>query len=455
MASYKWKNRKKSTSSLRVINKNAAGLDLHADSIFASAKEQPVRTFETFTDSLYQLRDYLVEHGVRTVAMEATGVYWVQVYQVLEEAGLEVCLINGAEARNLPGRKTDVKDCEWIRQLHSFGLLRASFVPEEQIRQLRSYMRWRADMIRHAGDQILHMHKALDLMNIKVHRVISDLTGASGRAIIEAILEGERNPHKLLKLCDPQIIKKKAAQVVRSLQGDWRQEQLFALKQAYQCWQFYQQKIRECDEQLGALLEKISGSKPQEQTLDDFKAMKPSKNSPRIEELHQMLVSLNGGCDATVLPGMGDYNVLKVIAEVGTDLSRWASVKHFVSWLKLAGGHNQSGKGFKRLRRHAVTPGGQIFREAAQVIGNSKDTALGAFYRRLRARKGPKVAIVATARKLATLYYRLMTKGIDYVEEGVRRYEERHRHQRIKALNRLSKELGYSLVPNATAAEVH
>ncbi|MFB3138341.1 MAG: IS110 family transposase [Phycisphaerales bacterium] len=432
---------------MRVIHPNAAGIDIGADFIFIAVEDQAVVSFETFTDALHQARDYLLAHHIETVAMEATGIYWLPLYEILEAAGLEVFLVNGAHVKNVPGRKSDVLDCQWIEQLHSCGLLRKSFIPEAQIRQLRTYLRLRDDHIELGAMHIQHMHKALELMNIKLHRVISQIQGKSGLRIVEAMLAGERDAEVLAALCQRQILNRKRSEVIRSLAGTYQAEHLFALEQALTAWRFYQQQIQQCDQKIEALLEEMTAAIEQP---DEIQPPKPIRhNKPAIADLHTKLMKLTGGRDASQLPGLTDLTLMKLISEVGTDMSRWPSAKHFVSWLGLSPGVHQSGKRRWRRRSRRKSRAGQIFRESAQSLAGSKHLALGGFYRRLRAKRGPAIAIVATARKLAIMFYNVLRYGMAYVEQGLHRYEQRYKEQIIRSLQRRAKALGLQLVvPN-------
>lgn len=432
---------------LEKINSSAAGIDIGSEKIFVAIEGQEVRSFGTFTTTLHQAVEYLQFNGITTVAIEATGVYWITLYDLLEGAGIEVFLVNPVETKNVPGRKTDVQDCQWIQQLHSYGLLRKSFIPEHTIRELRVYVRLREDHISIASAHVQHMQKALTMMNIRLHQVISQIQGSSGLKIIEAILAGQRDAEALALLCNKQILNKKKTDVILSLKGNYKAEQLFALQQALDSWRFYHKKIEECDRQIDSLLLFLTHNKPANPQLTKAKPIRHHK--PNVRNLHEKLNKLLEGKDPTVLPGLTDYSLMQLTAEVGTDLNQWPSEKHFTSWLGLAPGKNTSGKITKRSRKRITTRAGQIFREAAQSLLQSKHIALGAFARRLRAKKGPQIAMKATARKLAVMYYNLMTKGLDYVEKGVKQYEQQHIAQLTKFLQRKASELGLVLIPNA------
>lgn len=429
---------------IRQINPHAAGIDIGSEKLFLSIGPGHVACYDSFTASLCKMRDEMLAAGVTTVAMEATGVLWVPLYEILEEAGIAVCLVNGAHVKNVPGRKSDVLDCQWLQQLHSCGLLRPSFIPEDALRQLRAYVRLRDEHIASGARCVQHMQKALELMNIKLHEVISQIQGTSGLRIIEAIVAGQHDPEELAALCGPQILRQKRARVIESLQGHYRGEHVFALEQALDCWQFYREKIRQCDQQIAQVLEELTDALAPPPSL---KAPKPIRHhTPEVEDLHLKLMKLTDGRDPAQLCGMTDLTLLKLISEVGTDMSRWPSEKHFTSWLGLAPGSHQSGKRRRRKGKRVKCRAGQIFRESAQSIARSKHLALGGFYRRLKAKRGPGIAMKATARKLAVLFYQLMKHGWDYVEEGLAAYEVRQREQQLRWLKKRAHALGFAVV---------
>jgi transposase len=432
------------------IRKNASGIDIGAKNIFVSVESDPVKSFETFTESFYEARDYLLSKGIETVAMESTGVYWVILYEILEQSGLDVWLVDGKQTRQVPGRKTDVKDCQWIQQLHSYGLLNRCFVPEDTVKEIRSYQRMREDHIRSASMHINHMQKSLTEMNIRLKEVLSQIHGASGMSIIEAILAGERNAEKLLALCHVSIREKKAEAVRKSLNGYYTQSGLFALKQAYAGYQFYQQQIKACDQQLQETMEKINDFHQNEntkKTIISTKGRKPIRhNKPDVDYLGGHLLKIFSGTDATQLPGVTDYTWLQLYSEIGKDLTNWPTEKHFTSWLGLAPGQHQSGKKNKAGSKKYRPKAGQIFRQIAQSLIESKKIAIGAFGRRLKAKRGPGIAVKATARKLATLYWRLIIHGKDYTERGIKVYEEQMKMNKERWLAKNAKDLGYQLV---------
>lgn len=437
--------------SIPMINEKAAGIDVGSESLHVSIGGESAKVYGTVTSQLHALRDWLASEGVRTVAMEATGIYWLCIYEVLEATGMEVLVVNGKHVRNLPGRKTDISDCQWLATLHAHGLLRSGFVPTADIRRMQDYLRLRADHIAMAASHVQHMQKALERMNIKLHDAISSLTGVSGMAIIRAILAGERDPQVLLSLCANQIRQNKAQRVVESLRGTWKREHLFALRQALAAWEFYQQHIQECDEAIAEVLrEQMEGGEPptSPQAPGNKVRRKISHNAPCIDGLHSMLVRLCGGKDPTMLPAITDYSLLELLGEVGTDLTRWKTEKHFTAWLGLAPGSKQSGK-----RRGNTARGrnraGRIFCVIARSLARSVDKGLGGFYRRLRARRGGLVANQALARKLAALFWRVMVHGLAYVEKGLKDYEQKVLQSEHALLSKLARKHGLSLSPSS------
>jgi transposase len=426
-----------------------AALDLGATKIFAATADTPVKSFGTFTGELRALCAWLKEHHVGAVAMEATGVYWIPVHDLLQAEGLEVTLFHGAHARNLPGRKSDVSDCQWHAMLHSHGLLRPCFIPAEPIRKLRSFHRLREDHLSMAMAHIAHMQRALDLMNVRLHHVLSQLHGVSGLRVLDAILAGQRDPAVLAALCESQVLKKKKAQVLQSLEGDWQEHHLFALRQALEAYRFYQSQIGACDLQIEALLRALNAEREPQAPPPGQKIKIVRHNAPAIANLHGELLTLAGGCDATLIPGLSPLGWMKLTGEVGTDLSAWADENHFAAWAGLAPQRHQSGRRLRRCRR-AKTAVGQIFREAVLSIAKSKHLALGGFYRRIKGRRGAAVAAVATARKLAVLFYRAMTRGLQYVEHGLAEYEAAYRKQSERHLRKMAARLGFTLQPKAT-----
>lgn len=421
---------------LEILNPHAAGIDIGSKDFYVDAGEEHIKVFTTFTEGCFSLRDYLLSLGITTVAMESTGVYWVILYGVLEESGIDVYLVNGRDVKNLPGRKSDVKDCQWLRQLHSYGLLRKSFIPESDIRIVRSFLRLRQDHIRAAATQINLMQKALTQMNIRLAEVINDISGVSGLRMLDAILSGERSPNKLLELCATQIKEKKAELVLKALEGHYRPEHLFALGQALRTYRYYLMLVTECDRQIESQLHSMTKDKEEVNNENKRKAIRYHK--PDIKDLHKPLLTLSEGKDPINIAGITDYSFLQIMSEVGTNMNPWKTEKHFTSWLKLAPLKASSGKMNRRITMKRHNNAGQLFRNLAQGILTSKHLALGAFGRRIRARRGSSVAIKAIARKIATYYYRVMTKGSDFVELGIEHYEEYQKQQQLKYLHKLA-----------------
>ena len=433
-------------SSLQKINPNCAGIDIGSDAIFIGIEEKEVVSFGTFTDEYLKAIAYLNEHGITAVAMEATGVYWITLFDMLEAAGIAVTLVNGKQVKYLPGRKSDVADCQWLQQLHSFGLLRPCFIPDDITRTLRTYTRLRADHLSMASSHIQHMHKALTLMNIKVQNVISQLHGVSGMRIITAIVLGERNPERLADLCEKSILKTKRDRVVASLNGNYKSEHIFALKQALCAYDFYQKQITECDKQIEALLNDHTDNMPTPMNLTSPKPIR--HNTPQIDDLHTKLMKMTAGNDPSQITGLTDKTLLELLAETGTDLqTHWITEKHFSSWAALSPTMHQSGKTNKRRKIKKNSRAGQIFREAALSISASKHSALSAFFKRMKAKKGFLHALKATARKIAVLYYRIMTKGLAFVEKGIQLYQLKLKEQQLRSIRKKAASLGLLLVP--------
>lgn len=436
---------------MKKIHLNTAGIDIGSRSIYIGIEGKEVVSFETFTSDFRKAAVYLKEAGVSSVAMEATGSYWVILYDILTEAGFDVWLVDGRQTKQVPGRKTDVKDCQWINQLHAHGLLNRCFVAEGLIKELRSYQRLREDHIRSMSMHINHMQKALIEMNIRLPEVLSQVHGASGIAMIVAILQGERDPGALLSLCHHSLINKKGKEILKALEGFYTEAGLFSLKQAYEAYMFYKAQIADCDKKIQETF------KNQNLDLSGFTDIPKRKevrhNKPDVSDLGKYLMKIFEGNDATKLSGFTDYTWFQLFTEIGHDLTRWKTEKHFTSWLGLSPGQHNSGKK-KRSKSKGRPKAGQIFRLIAQGLLNSKKIALGAFGRRLSGRKGPSVAIKAMARKLAEQYWRLMVKGSEYVELGIQHYEEVIQKQKMKLVQRLATELNMEIVHPETG-EIH
>jgi len=439
-------------SNLSKICPNSAGIDIGSEKVFVAIEDQPVRNFRTFTASYRELGLYLKENKITHVAMEATGIYWITLYDILEEMEFDVTLVNPADSKNLPGRKTDVQDCQWIQQLFSYGLLKKSFVPQDVVRKLRVYTRMREDKLQMASSHVQHMQKALIQMNIRLPEVLSQTHGASGIAMIQQILAGERDAAKLLNYCTSNLKKRKGTDILLALEGNYKEEYLFELQQAYDGYMFYLDQVRKCDTEAEKILQEYSGKAAK--NYKDDNPIKPIRhNKPNINHLHELLLGIQGA-NPTVLPGMTDYSFMRLTAELGNNIDQWPSVKNFVSWLGLAPGKNQSGKINKRSKKRAVTRAGQIFKQAAQSILLSKQPGLGAFARKIKARRGPAIAIKATARKLAELYYKIFSQGLQYVEQGVKMYEEKIKQQQIKFVIRKANELNLRIIDGQLLTEI-
>jgi transposase len=427
---------------LPVLDAKATFVDVGSERMHVSIGGDVPKVFGAVTTQLHALRDWLLAQGVRSVAMEATGVYWLPLYSVLEAAKLEVRMVSGRQTRNAPGRKTDMQDAQWGATLHMHGLLRAGFVPAAEIRRLQDYLRLRADHVNQAGSCVQLMQKALERMNIKLHDAISSLAGASGMAVMRAIVAPERDAAVLLKLCDVQIRRAKADLVKETLRGTWSEEHIFALDQALQSWDHYQRLIADCDRRIESVLPPHDPTQPPLPKT----TKRGGVNSPEIGMLREILAQMCGGRDLTQLPAHTQYSVLQIVGETGTDLSKWPTEKHFTAWAGLAPANHDSGKRKGRVKRNR-NRAGRLFCMMATSLVRSKNIALGAFYRRMAARRGGLLANKALARKLAAWFWRVMVKGDDYVEKGIANYEAQIRKGKERALNRLAKELGQQLVP--------
>lgn len=443
-----------SLEALQQINFNAAGLDIGDAEIYVAVPEDrdevSVRVFQTFTRDLHALADWLEACGVDTVAMESTGVYWIPIYDILEARGFEVYLVNARHIKNVPGRKTDILDCQWIQQLHTYGLLRASFRPPEEIRALRALVRHRANLIQGCSREIQHLQKALQQMNLKLTNVISDITGLTGMAIIRDIVAGEHDP---LKLAQHRHFRCARSQdeIAKALEGHYLPEHLFALKQALQAYDFFQQQIRDCDaemEKLYAAFEPRTDVNEKPLQPRKRKRNKPEGNEPDFN-LRLYLYRL-AGVDLTQIDGINALTAQTVLSEIGVDMSPWPSVKHFTSWLSLCP-HNDitGGKTIKSATKKSQNRAAAALRMAAQSLAHSK-SALGGYYRRMRTRLGAPEAVTATAHKLARIIYAMLKNQTEYQDPGAGFYEEQARQRAIKNLQRKASKLGLKVVPIET-----
>ncbi len=438
-------------SDLPRLNPNAAGLDISAREIVACVPQgrcdPPIRVFGTYTPDVHALAAWLKECGVDTVAMEATGVYWIAVYEVLQQAGLCPLLVNARHVKNVPGRKSDVSDAQWIQTLHTYGLLRGSFLPEAQWRTLRTYWRQRASLIEHRAPHIQHMAKALHHMNLRLPEVITDITGVTGMKIVRAIIDGERDPVKLAYFRDPRCAHS-VEDIVKALTGKYQDEQIFILKQAVALYDFYTAQITECDAAIEREYSRIPDAPDQDQRPPVDRTRRRhsrARNAPSFDlRAHLYRVT---GVDLVAVTGLEESTVQSVLSETGTDVTRWRTVKHFSSWLGLAP-HNDI-TGGKVLHSHVLKThnrAGQAFRLAAQSVTRS-NSAFGAFYRRVAFRLGAEQAIVATAHKIARTVYAILRDKKPFHEMGADEYERLHRERVVHNLTRKAQSLGFTLQP--------
>jgi transposase len=469
------KQRKELTRQLRsedpgldVVHPRAAGIDVgnsaHYVAVRPDQDAEPVRRFECFTADLHRLADWLQACGVRTVAMQSTGVYWIPLYEILEEHGFEVYLVNARHTRNLPGRKSDVQESQWLLKLHTYGLLNNSFRPTAEIRVARTYWRQRAEHVHGASTCIQRMQKVLTQMNVQWANVISDLSGLTGQTIVRAILGGERDPRKLAELSHPQI-RASRPEIAKSLEGNWRPELLFVLQQEVEMYDTYQRRIGECDRELEAHLktfaDKVRSKQAEAESASDERKgskgqkTKPAQNSKRSQgnaprfDLRSELYRISG-VDLTRIDGIHSLVAQTVISEVGLDMSRWNTEAHFASWLGLSPDNRISGdKVLSKGTRHVVNRAATALRMAATTLLRSQ-SYLGAQYRRLRTKLGAPKAITAMAHKLGRLVYRMLKYGQEYVDKGMQHYEDQYRCQQVELLKKKAAKLGLQIVETQT-----
>ncbi len=457
----KRKSRKKNAfpPHLAHLNINAAGIDIGSTAHFVAVPEdrdkQVVREFKTFTTDLYELAAWLKECKIETVAMESTGVYWIPLYEILEEKGFQVLLVNAHHVKNVSGRKSDVLDCQWIQQLHTYGLLSGAFRPAEEICQLRGYMRQRENLIRYAAMHVQHMQKALDQMNLRLHNAISDITGMTGQKILRAIVNGDRDAKELAKHRDGRC-KNPIEVIEKSLIGNYKSEHVFALKQALDLYDYYQTKVQECDMVIEGFLQSITTA---EKSNVELPKKRKTKSTPKFE-VQTYLYKLCG-VDLTAIDGVDALSGLKIISEVGIDMGKWKTEKQFGSWMGLSPGTKISGgKILKRSSKSSANRAASILRLCANALYNSP-TALGSFLRRMKSRIGAPKAITATAYKLAKIIYRMLKNKIDYRDIGQDYYNQRYQDKLLKGLKHKAASLGYELTqigslikPNINKLEV-
>ena len=438
--------RKRLSKHLEQVNLYAAGIDIGSEEHYVAVADdlddQAVRSFSTFTVDLNRLADWLVQIGINTVAMESTGIYWIPLFEILEERGLKVLLVNARYVKNVSGRKTDVLDCQWIQQLHTYGLLEGAFRPPEQVCALRAYFRQRDNLIRYAGSHIQHIQKALRQMNILLDNVVSDVTGVTGMTIIRAICEGDTDAETLAKYRDHRCHKSEA-EIANSLRGHYREEHLFSLRQSVELYDVYQQKILACDKEIEQQLSRFD-DKADPSNLDATAIVNKRGNALSFD-VRSSLYRITG-VDVTRIDGISEVVALKVVSETGTSMEPWKTVKHFASWLALAPRNKVSGgKILSSKTPTSANRAASAFRMAAFAVSRS-NTALGAYYRRMRSRLGAPKAITATAHKIARIFYHMLKNGTEYVDQGQDYYEQQYRDRVLANLKKKATQLGFELV---------
>lgn len=435
---------------------NAAGIDVGAREMYVAIPPdrdaEPVRVFDTFTEDLTALTNWLVERGITTAAMESTGVYWIPLYQMLEDRGVRVCLVNARHMKNVPGKRTDWHDCQWLQDLHSKGYLHAAFRPAQEVCGVRTLLRHRGELVQMASEHVLHMQKALTQMNVQLHHVISDLTGVTGMAMVDAILAGERDAATLAKLRQ-QRIQASEETIRKSLEGDWRPEHLFTLKQSRQMYAWYRQQIEECDREIARQVGEFEPRVDLEEKplLPDGKPKRKTKRTGDFNfEVRPEAYKLFG-VDVTRIPGLGGM-ALPLFGEVGRDLWRFPTAGHFASWLGLCPDNDKSGgkvlwTGVRNVNNRA----GRMFRQAANSLHGS-DTPLGDFARRMKGKLGPQAGITAAAHKIAVIFYTLVLNQREYDESVWKKRDAQRARKNEARIRRQALELGYQLVPMAAVA---
>jgi len=431
----------------RLLKPNAAGIDVasevHYVAVPIDRSDTPVRSFTSFTDDIHEMALWLKSCNIDTVAMESTGIYWIQLFLILEEYGFEVFLVNARHIKNVSGRKSDVMDCQWIQELHSYGLLNASFQPDSDTRELRSYLRHRKSLTESYCKEVLHMQKAFEQMNIKLHDVLTDITGKSGQLIIKSILAGERNPEELVKHINSKV-KASKQDIIKSLKGIWREEYIFQLRQAYELYLVFKSKIAACDNQIEKTLKSIEEKNNVYNTEQSSRGVY-SKNRLGFNGTKYLKNIL--GVDITKVYGISELVAMEIISETGIDMSKWETKKHFTSWLNLVPNNRVSGgKLLKPQKSKKKNKAGQAFLMAAFALQRS-DHWLGHYYRRMKAKNGPKVATKATARKLAIIFYEMVKYRKEFDPITVEDYTKQFRNNKLKYLTKQASKLGLQLVP--------
>lgn len=423
------------------LNPNVAGIDISSKEHFVAvhpSHENPIRSFGAFTVNLKEIILWLQECNVNSVAMEATGIYWVSLFLLLEENGIEVFLVNARHVKNVRGKKTDMSDAEWIRKLHSCGLLAPSFQPDSFTRKLRTYIRHRKNLVEMSATHIRMMQKALEQMNVKLQHVIADITGKSGQAILRAILEGERDSNMLINLLDGRI-KASREKVKQSLEGIWKEENIFELKQSFEMYHDYRSKIQECDQKIELLLNEKAGV-----VTESKKFVKSNKNNLCFNA--SRLLEKITGIDLTAISGINDNTATEILSEIGFDMRKWKTAKHFTAWLNLAPNNKISGgKILSSKIPRKKNRAGQMFKMAAFAVQRSKNW-LAIFYHRIKSKSGAKKAITATARKIAVIFYNMMKYQQQFNPIEISEYTSNYRDRQIKKLQKQAKQLGLELV---------
>lgn len=444
-------NKRAVSGDLQRVNPYAAGIDIGSESHYVAVSpevsNEPVRCFGCYNPDLHEMARWLKECGVTSVVMESTGVYWIPVFHVLESHGFDASLVDARHVNSVPGRETDVDDCQWLQKLHSFGLLRSCYLPDADMVPLRAYWRYRADLVEMASKQILLMQKALEQMNLQLHKVLSDISGVTGMAIIRAIVGGERNPAVLASMRN-KAVKKSEEEILKALSGEWRSEQLFLLGAALELFDLFHTKIAECDKRIQECIRSFEDKSEPSQPVPKPTKQKRRKNEPHFaldSELYRMT-----GVDLTAIDGISSLTALTVVSECGLDLVGFPSEKHFSSWLGLCP-HNviTGGKVHKRNTRKVQSRTAKALRLAAQSLHHS-NSALGAYYRRMKYKLGAAKATTATAHKLACLIYRMIKNGMDYVDRGQEIYNQQYQDRLLKSLRKKADAMGYGLVQLST-----
>jgi transposase len=461
-ASPQAKSPSKTDNSLPILHPNAAGIDIGSKSHFVAVPlgrdKEHVKEFASFTTDLNKMVQWLKECNIEMVVMESTGVFWIPVFEILDQNGFEVKLVNARHVKNVSAHKTDIEDCQWLQQLATFGLLKGAFRPKNDIVELRAYLRHRDNLIKLAAVHTQHMQKALTQMNLQIHNVISDITGKTGMAIIRSIVAGNRDPKALASLRDERC-HNSVETITKSLEGNYRKEHLFTLRQALDLYDVYVKKVAECDMEIQNKVEALETKPIQDkiktettETVLGHAAPKKAKGRKQKLKKHEFPMEMGNeliritGVDLKKLPGLGVSSILNVVSEIGVDMSSWRTSKHFASWLglspgnKVSGGKKLSGRTKPCANRVAIT-----LRMAANSLYNA-DCALGAYLRRMKMRLGSPKAITACAHKLAKLLYCMLKYGWEYVEKGVKFYEDMYQARKEASLKRKAMEMGYKLV---------